>query len=156
MQELKIIPFKPEYAKDFKDINIEWLQKYFFVEQHDMEVLDHAETYIIGNGGHIFFAKHNDAIIGTVALIKIEEGIFELSKMGVVTEQRDLKVGQKLMQYALDFAREKKWKKLIIYSSTKLENAIHIYRKFGFKEIPVENNCSYLRCDIKMELPVTT
>ncbi|MDO7619507.1 MAG: GNAT family N-acetyltransferase, partial [Flavobacteriaceae bacterium] len=40
----------------------------------------------------------------------------------------------------------------ILYSSRQLENAIHLYRKKGFVEIPVEKEVHYERCDIKMEL----
>ncbi len=56
------------------------------------------------------------------------------------------------MRYSLDYARSKGWKKLIIYSNRKLENAIHIYKKYGFREIPIEDNNPYARGDIKMEL----
>ena len=42
--------------------------------------------------------------------------------------------------------------KIILYSSTKLETALHIYKKLGFKEVSLENNNFYLRSDIKMEL----
>ena len=34
---MEIISFEPKYAKDFKDLNIEWLEKYFWVEPHDEE-----------------------------------------------------------------------------------------------------------------------
>ena len=35
---------------------------------------------------------------------------------------------------------------------TASENAIYIYRKYGFIEVPVEANSPYQRSDIKMEL----
>lgn len=38
----------------------------------------------------------------------------------------------------------------MLYSNTKLENAIYIYRKFGFIEITVEPNSPYKRSNIKM------
>ena len=41
---------------------------------------------------------------------------------------------------------------IILYSNTKLENAIYIYRKYGFIEIPNEENSPYKRSDIKMKL----
>ena len=55
------------------------------------------------------------------------------------------------MQYCIDFAKSNQIPKLIIYSNRKLENAIYIYKKYGFIEIPVEENSPYKRADIKME-----
>ncbi|WP_452232130.1 bifunctional helix-turn-helix transcriptional regulator/GNAT family N-acetyltransferase [Lacinutrix sp. MEBiC02595] len=152
---LEIIAFKNKYASDFYTLNMEWLKKYFEVEPYDKKVLSEPENYIINKGGYIFFAKLNDEIVGTVALMPIQEkGTFELTKMAVSPEHRGFKIGQKLMQHCLDFAKEQEFKKLLLYSSRKLENAIYIYRKFGFIEVPVEANCVYERCDIKMEYPL--
>lgn len=149
---MTIIPFDPKYSEQFKELNLEWLTHFFHVEPHDEEVLGNPEKYIIEPGGNIFFVKDEEKILGTVALMKMENGIFELTKMAVSPEARGKNIGQKLMKFALDYAREQGWKKLIIYSNRKLENAIHIYRKFGFEEIPIGENSPYSRGDIKMEL----
>ena len=149
--EVEIIPFKKEYSSQFYDLNIEWLEASFYVEDHDREVLSNPQTYIIDNGGFIFFAKYNDEIVGTFALINLKEG-FELSKMAVSPKFRGLKIGQQLMEYCIAFSKNKKWDKILLYSSRKLENAIYIYRKYGFVEVEVEENCPYERCDIKMVL----
>lgn len=149
----EIIAFEKQYAKEFYALNIEWLQTFFYVEPYDEEVLSKPETYIINKEGHIFFAKLDNTIVGTVALMPLgKNGAFELTKMAVSPILRGHKIGQKLMQHCIDFAKKEAMPKLIIYSSRKLENAIYIYRKYGFIEIPVEPNCPYKRCDIKMEL----
>lgn len=152
---LEIIDYNDIYSQDFYNLNIEWLKKYFVIESYDEEVLSKPDTYIIGKGGYIFFAKLNDEIVGTVALMPIEEkGTFELTKMAVSPKHRGFKIGQKLMQHCLDFAREQEFKRLLLYSSRKLENAIYIYRKYGFIEQPLEKNSPYQRSDIKMEYPL--
>jgi N-acetylglutamate synthase-like GNAT family acetyltransferase len=149
---MKIAPFHPKYASAFYELNIEWLETYFYVEDYDKEVLSAPEKYIIQPGGHIFFVIEDDLVLGTVALMKSEDGIFELTKMAVLPNQRGKSIGQKLMQYCLDFAKEEDFKKLFLYSNTILENAIYIYRKYGFIEIPVESPSPYKRSNIKMEL----
>ncbi|MFK7749996.1 MAG: GNAT family N-acetyltransferase [Kordia sp.] len=152
VSKLTIVPFDEKYAAEFYNLNMEWLETFFYVEPHDKEVLSNSKTYIIDKGGHIFFAKDAAQIAGTVALIKIEDGMYELSKMAVSPRFRGKKIGQKLMQHCLDFAKEQNFTKFILYSNRKLENAIYIYEKYGFKEIPVEKGNPYERCDIKMEL----
>ena len=153
--QIEIIPFNIKYSKDFYKLNIEWLKKHFYVEPYDEDVLSNPDKYIIDKGGYIFFAMLNSNVVGTVALMPIQdEGTFELTKMAVSPEHRGHKIGQKLMQYCLDFAQVQEFKRLVLYSSRKLENAIYIYRKYGFIEVPVEANCPYVRCDIKMDFPL--
>lgn len=153
MKVVDIVPFENQYAKDFYELNIEWLQTYFYVEPFDEEVLSKPKSYIIDKGGFIFFAKQNDTILGTVALIPTNEpSVMELTKMAVLPNLRGLKIGQHLLQYSIDFAKKRQLNTLILYSSLKLENAIYIYRKYGFIELELENKSPYKRSDIKMEL----
>jgi len=150
---LKIIPYQSVFAKDFKDLNIEWLEKYFYVEPYDLKVLSNPEEHIINKGGHIFFATENNLVFGTVALMLTDTpNVFELTKMAVHPTRRGEGIGKTLMEYCLTFARSSKCPSILLYSHRKLENAIHIYRKYGFKEIPVEESSLYERADIKMEL----
>ncbi|MBW2938190.1 GNAT family N-acetyltransferase [Aureisphaera sp. CAU 1614] len=148
---VEIVSFQQKYAQAFFDLNLEWLEKHFYVEDFDLEVLSKPQQYILNRGGHIFFAIENETVLGTVALMPHNEDFFELTKMAVLPEARGKKIGQQLMQYCIDFAKENKLN-LMLYSNTKLENAIYIYRKYGFLEIPVEANSPYKRSNIKMIL----
>ncbi len=77
---MEIISWQQEYAEDFKKLNLQWLEEFFWVEPHDEEVLGNPGKYIIAPGGMIFFVKEEDEIIACVALMKMEENIFELTK----------------------------------------------------------------------------
>ena len=79
---IDIIPFESQYATHFYDLNVAWLEKYFYVEPYDEKVLRNPKEYILQNGGFIFFAKVNSEILGTVAFIN-QGTYFELSKMAV-------------------------------------------------------------------------
>ncbi len=148
---ITIVSYQDEYSQAFHDLNIEWLETYFYVEDHDKEVLENAKSYIIDNGGHIFFALYKGQIAGTVALMNEPEG-YELSKMAVSPNFRGLKIGQQLIQHCIDFAKNNDWSELLLYSNTILENAIYIYKKYGFKEVPLEKDTPYARSNIKMML----
>lgn len=149
--QITIIPFREEFNTHFRDLNIAWLEKYFFVEDHDREVLNNAKKHIIDKGGYIFFALYNNKVVGTVAIMNEMEG-YELSKMAVSPKYQGLKIGQLLLQYCIDFAKTKNWNKLLLYSNTVLENAIYIYKKYGFKEVELESDSPYQRSNIKMVL----
>lgn len=151
--EISIIPYNKDYRTFFYDLNIEWLESYFYVEPYDKEVLSNPEMYILNKSGHIFFALFKDQVVGTVALMPTTEtGIFELTKMAVTPELRGYKIGQKLLLHCIDFAKNQGFKALMLYSNTKLENAIYLYRKYGFKELELESNNPYARANIKMQL----
>ena len=151
---LKIIPYQFIFAKAFFELNIEWLETYFYVEEFDKEVLSNPEKYILNPGGHIFFALEKEKILGTVALMPCEKKCYELTKMAVEPKERGRKVGQQMIKHCINFCKKKQVNRLILYSNTILENAIHIYKKYGFKEIPMEKNSPYKRGNIKMELKI--
>jgi GNAT superfamily N-acetyltransferase len=150
--DLSIIPFDSQYAKRFKELNVAWLERYFYVEPKDAFILDNCETNIINKGGYIYFAQYNEEIVGCFAFLKVRDKVYELGKMAVDPNYQGLKIGQALLAFAIDLGKQNAWKKIILYSSTKLENALYIYRKYGFKEIEIEKNLPYARSDIKMEL----
>lgn len=149
---MKIIPFRPGLAKYFRDLNLSWLEKHFYVEPKDAELLENCKSNIIDKGGYIFFAKINSEIVGCYSLIKLNDSTYELSKMAVDKAYQGQKIGQKLMIHGIAFARSQNWKDLILYSNTILEPAIYIYRKFGFREVALERDTPYARSNIKMQL----
>ncbi len=149
---VQLLEFQEQYASDFARLNYEWLETYFTVEPHDREMLDAPNEYIIQSGGRIFFAKVEDEIVGTVALIVETPDTFELAKMGVTPKYKGLKIGKMLMQHAISEARKAGMKRLVLESNTKLTAALNLYINSGFKVAPL-NECSpYARCNIRMEL----
>lgn len=72
--------------------------------------------------------------------------------MAVDPSFHGLKIGQKLLSFAIDFSKSNQWESIVLYSSTKLDAALHIYRKYGFIDVALEDKLTYLRSDVKMEL----
>jgi ribosomal protein S18 acetylase RimI-like enzyme len=91
--------------------------------------------------------------VGTVALKFVEPGVYEFTKMAVDEKYRGLKIGKALALAAIEKGKALGAHKIILYSNTILANAIALYRKLGFQEVPVDS--VYERSDIKMELPLT-
>lgn len=150
--EVHISEFQDKYAKDFACLNYEWIEEYYTVEEHDREQLDNPKEYIIDHGGEIFFAVLNGVVVGTVALINVKDETFELAKMAVTSKYRGLNLGGKLMQACIDYSKKAGKKRIILESNTKQIPAIRLYKKYGFKEIPLDANTPYQRANIRMEL----
>lgn len=146
-----IIDYEDQYQKDFQRLNLEWLEKFNLVESHDLEVLNQPGEIVINRGGFIFLLKDNDAIVGSAGIYKVNDEEFELIKMYVAPEYRGKKYGEMLLQHCLAKVKETNASKIILYSNSKLQTAIRMYEKFGFKHVDVIN-APFETADIKMEL----
>ncbi len=146
---IKIIDYTPETKNYIKTLNVEWLEKYFYVEPIDFKVLDNPQTEIIDKGGMIFYATYHDEIVGTVSLMKIDETSYELTKMAVTPAFQGLGISNVLMEHCISVGKQLGAQKLILYSNTKLIPAIKLYRKYNFVEQDLKHS-NYKRSNIKM------
>lgn len=147
---VNITSFKKEDQPYFEKFNREWIEKFFWMEDIDFQVLQHPEDYIIGKGGHILMAWWEGKPAGTVALRYVSPGLYEFTKMAVDPQFRNMKAGYALAAAAIEKARELGAGAIILYSNTVLEKAIELYRRLGFREVPLDG--PYKRSNIKMEL----
>ena len=150
-QEVEIIGFEARYAEDFKRLNVEWLEKYFYVEEYDNEVLSNPQKYILDQGGDIYFARYRGEIIGTVALMMTPDNKVELTKMAVTAKYQGLKVGRKLMDFAIERYKASSGTLLFLESNSRLVPAITMYEKIGFAHCPKPDGSHYQRADVYME-----
>lgn len=151
--EVEIVGYKPEYAKYFESLNVEWLEKYFHVEEYDKKVLSNPEDYIINKGGDILFAKLNGEIIGTCALLKFPDDEYELTKMAVTEKAQGHQAGKKLGQAIIQRAKELNAKKVFLESNKILTPALTLYRRLGFVNAYRDFGKSmYERANVYMEL----
>lgn len=148
---MKLIEYTPTHKQQFTDLNRAWVEKYFTLEPMDEILLSNPEETILKPGGRIYFLENQEQIIGTVALIFVSPGVYELAKMTIREDCRGLGAGKYLCQKAIDKAQELNAEKLILFTNSKLQKAIGIYRKLGFKEVPLGGQ-EYVRADVKMEL----
>lgn len=151
----EIVTYDPKYKKSFKELNIEWISAYFEIEPADVKALDHCEEYIINKGGEIFSAILNEEVLGVCALIKSNDNYFdyELAKMAVSPKAQGMGIGFLLAETAIKWASEKGASKIYLESNTKLQPAIKLYEKLGFKEVTGIPS-PYSRVDIQMLLDI--
>jgi ribosomal protein S18 acetylase RimI-like enzyme len=147
---VRVVTYKPNFKNKFIQLNKEWLEKYFEVEQHYQDQFEQIEELIIEQDGEIFFIENNHEIIGTVAMQKIAESTYELTKMAITEKYKGLGYSNMLMEAAIEFGRSKK-SKIVLWSNRSLVAAIELYKKFNFVEMPLQV-AAYERANIYMEL----
>ncbi|MCH2021985.1 MAG: GNAT family N-acetyltransferase [Saprospiraceae bacterium] len=151
MKSFSIINYKPEYQQDYKLLSLEWLNENNLYEDADGLMLDFPKREVLNKGGFIFLAKVNEQITGTVTLLPTDNNTYEILKLGVNKNYQRIGIGRSLVEYCIDEAKKMDAKKIILETSSKLENAIRLYSKLGFKKTTLQNT-KFELSDIKMEL----
>lgn len=152
-EEVTIVDYLPQYAPYFEQLNVEWLEKYFYVEDYDKDVLGHPNKYIIKKGGDILFAMCNGEVVGTCALLKYNDDEYELTKMAVTEKAQGKQVGKKLGLAIIQRAKELGANKLVLESNKILTTALTLYERLGFKYAYKDFSTSaYQRANVYMEL----
>ncbi len=157
---IEILDYKPEYKEYFQKLNYEWLEKYFKVEELDKKILHNPEEEIIQRGGFVLFARLEDQVVGTTAVIKIDEKTFEIAKMAVTEKAQGKQVGRKLTKEAISRAVNTGAEKLVLKTDNRLRVAVNLYRTSGFKVTQTEPAASEKyereRFGIRMKLDLKT
>lgn len=147
---MKIIPFEEKYRQDFIDFNTDWIESYFgFLEEHDKETFDKIDEEL-DRGAMIFFAVENDVALATCMAMPMEGTTWEICKLGSNKKLPHKGAGSAVFEAAMDWALTHGAEKLFILSNSCLQPALHIYRKFGFEEVKLENY-GYVRGNIAFE-----
>jgi GNAT superfamily N-acetyltransferase len=152
MSEIAVVPYRNEFAAAFRRLNLEWIERLFKVEAPDLKVLDDPERAIIAPGGMIFFALDGDTVVGTVAMIRGDDGRCELAKMAVAATHQRRGIGELLGAAGTAWARERGFRRAFLETNSSLDGAIRLYERLGFRRAPWPHPSDYARGDVYMEL----
>jgi putative acetyltransferase len=152
MSSINVVAFRPEFAADFKRLNLDWIERLFEVEGPDLEVLDDPGRTIVEPGGMIFLALDGETVVGTAAMILVTAERYELAKMAVATTHQRRGIGELLGRACVDWAVARGARKIFLETNSRLQNAIRLYERLGFRHAPRRRMSDYARGDVYMEL----
>lgn len=149
---MKVVPYDKKYKKSFIELNRTWISEMFVMEPEDERELGNIEPYLDA-GGQIFFAVDDEEHVMACCLIAPrEDGDWEIMKFAADERYKGAGAGSACLNACIDYAKSKKIEKVIIVSNRKCVQAVHLYRKFGFIEIPVDKEkFPFDRADIAFE-----
>lgn len=150
---MKVVPYDPKYKEDFIEMNKAWINDMFILEEQDIREMRNIEGYI-EKGGQIFFSLDDDETVMACCMIAPrEDGDWEIMKFAARGMYTGTGAGSACLKACIDYAKERHLKKIIIVSNRKCKQAVHLYRKFGFIEVPVDKEkFSFERADVAFEL----
>lgn len=150
---MKIVPYDKKFKQDFVEMNKLWISQMFEIEQEDLRELESIEKSL-ENGGNIFFAiDDNENVLACCMIAPRDDGDWEIMKFAARGMYTGTGAGSACLQACIDYAKELNLKRIIIVSNRKCVQAIHLYRKFGFVEMPVDKEkFPFERADIAFEM----
>jgi putative acetyltransferase len=150
-ERIRIVPYREEFRAAFEQLNRDWIESYFVLEDADRAIFADPSTAVLGPGGQIFFVLEGDTVLGTCAVLRHSSTEVEIAKMAVTPAARGRGLGDLLMEASADFARKTGATRMSIVSNTVLAPAIRLYRKHGFVEVPLVADGRYQRANIRLE-----
>lgn len=147
---MEIVEYEPRYKNSFIQFNTDWIVDNFgCLEQEDIETFEKIDAEL-QNGAMIYFAVENDVPLATCMAKPMNEGTWEICKLASNKRREHKGCGSAVFAAAIQWAIKHGAKKLFLLSNRKLKPAIHIYAKYGFQEIQL-NDYEYVRGDIAFE-----
>jgi putative acetyltransferase len=142
-----------EDVRAFRDLNVEWIERFFVLEAADLAVLEDPETAIVEPGGTVLLARDGDERVGCVALLRHGDEA-ELVKMAVTPTRRGAGIGRLLITAAIDAAKAAGVRRLTLESNRALVAAVRMYESAGFRHVAAEERVPspYARADVFMDL----
>lgn len=101
-------------------------------------------------GAMIFFAVEQEQALATCMVRPMERNTWEICKLGSNKNLPHKGAGSAVFEASMKWALNHGAERLFIVSNSRLKPALHIYRKFGFQEIKLDDY-EYARGDIAFE-----
>lgn len=108
-------------------------------QQYDAEAFELNEKYGLPNG-RIYLAYLDQAIVGCVALRRIDEDFCEMKRLYVKPGNRGKHIGRYLVEQIISDAREIGYKHIRLDTFPFMSSAILLYRRYGFYHVERYNN----------------
>lgn len=91
----------------------------------------------------IYILEANGNVSGCIAITHVENDTAQLRFFFIESTLRGLGAGNKLMDMVISFCKEKKYKRIILWTFSKLAAARHLYGKYGFQMADTHENTEW-------------
>lgn len=137
---ISILDYRPELKPHFSRLARPWLLDVLDgkLEKEDEFSLENPEKAYIQQGGFLFFAEYQGRIVGCTGLKRLDGQLFELVKLFVHPEYRQLGIATRLLERCISRAKENQASAIWLQSIMSMPKAHKLYYKHGFtdKEAP--------------------
>ncbi|WP_251867627.1 GNAT family N-acetyltransferase [Enterococcus malodoratus] len=135
---MKIVPFEEKYTQEVVDLIIPIQRNEFniMLSVEDQPDLLRIKEEYIDTGGNFWVALFEGKVIGTIALVKLQNHCGAIKKMFVTKDFRGEKqIGRKLLDTLVSNCKEQGYEYLYLGTVEVLKAAQKFYKKNGFELI---------------------
>lgn len=147
---MELVQYKEEYKQrvfDFTYRCFEELGKKFEPEGRHYFYNDIEKSFV-----SFYCLLDDEKLIGTVALKKIDDYTVELKALYLDKSYRGQHLGSRLIKVAIDEAKTRGFKSMVLDSMSKYKEALHLYEKLGFRNTERFNDNVYADVFMKLDL----
>ncbi|MEH7025249.1 GNAT family N-acetyltransferase [Bacillus wiedmannii] len=141
-EKIRIIPYESTFQDEVVDLIVHIQRKEYNVpitKEEQPDLLE-IETFYQRDYGNFWVAIYDDKVVGTAALLDIENQQVALRKMFVKKEFRGKGWGasHKLLQTAISWAENKRLKDIYLGTTAKFLAAHRFYEKNNFQIVSID------------------
>lgn len=132
--QVSVIDYKPSLKEKFYALAGPWLLEVLdgTLEDEDQFTLHHPDKAYLEPGGFLFYAKYDNAIVGCVALKRLNDDTFEFAKLFIDPNYRKLGIATKLIERCISRCLENEATELWLQTTMSMPQAHKLYYKLGF------------------------
>jgi putative acetyltransferase len=151
-EQVEIRPYEPTDQTGFAQLVATVLAEYGFNLDPILEAdLGHPEISYQG----LWVAIYEDFLVGSVAIRLLDEGrAAELKRMYLQPDYRGRGLGRNLLNQAIDWAKARGCRSIVLDTSTAMTAAQHLYESVGFARTGTrtETGAHDSRCEVLYKL----
>lgn len=156
--------YRQEDRQAFIDLNRDWIEEYFVLEDSDRQQLEELEASILGKGGQIIIALLDDMVVGTGAILPPhhdpQDGRqwLEVIKMAAQKDMRGQGIGRAVLDALIAEGTAMGADAIWLETNAELKAAIRLYERRGFQHLSADHlwPTPYARCNVQMVLELSS
>lgn len=148
---MEVVEYEPRYRQDFVRLNTEWLEKLCYIEPYDQYAMDHVDE-LIQQGAMVYVAVEGGEVLAVCMTQPLGDDVWEICKLAARGQYTGTGAGSAVLRACMAYSIARGARKLCLITISSLGPAIHLYRKFGFREVPYRRGVWHSeKADVEME-----
>ena len=120
---------------------ITWLHGTLYAREYGLDhtfepyVARPLSEFVLGQprSGRLWVADRDGEVLGSIAMVATDDpGLGQLRWLILAPDARGHGLGDRMVRCALDYARERGWHRVMLWTFSDLAAAIHLYHRHGF------------------------
>jgi DNA-binding MarR family transcriptional regulator/GNAT superfamily N-acetyltransferase len=131
-----------------------YAQEYQYDERFEAlvaEIVAEFVQHLDARHERCWIAERNGEPAGSVFLVRKSDRVAKLRLLLVEPSARGLGIGKRLVEECVRFARQARFKKIVLWTQSELKAARSIYKQAGFRQVAQKAHASWGRTDLIAE-----